>query len=75
MDYITLFCLYTGNKPMLSNCQWDPQEHSSGRSEGKWYLQTYNISLILLDNQIVDHSDVVGASPVGPAPTIPSFST
>ena len=28
----------------------------------------------LLGNKIVDHSDVVGASPVGSAPTISSFS-
>ena len=26
-------------------------------------------------NKIVDHSDVVGASPVGAAPTTPLFST
>ena len=31
-----------------------------------------NISRTLVDNKIVDHSDVVGASPVGAAPT---FST
>ena len=30
---------------------------------------------ILIDNNIVDHSDVVGASPVGAAPTTSSFST
>ena len=30
---------------------------------------------MLLDNKIVDHSDVVGASPVGAAPTTSSFST
>ena len=29
----------------------------------------------LLGNEIVDHSDVVGASPVGAAPTTSSFST
>ena len=28
-----------------------------------------------LDNKIVDHTDVVGASPVGAAPTTSSFST
>ena len=28
-----------------------------------------------LGNKIVDHSDVVGASPVGAAPTTSSFST
>ena len=27
------------------------------------------------ENKIIDHSDVVGASPVGAAPTISSFSS
>ena len=39
------------------------------------YHQTSNISRTLLGNKIVDHSDVVGASPVGAAPTTSSFST
>ena len=39
------------------------------------YLQVSNISRTLVGNQIVDHSDVVGASPVGAAPTTSSFST
>ena len=34
-----------------------------------------NIRRTLGGNQIVDHSDVVGASPVGAAPTTSSFST
>ena len=34
-----------------------------------------NIRRTLEDNQIVDHSDVVGASPIGAAPTTSSFST
>ena len=33
------------------------------------------ILLNLVGNKIVDHSDVVGASPVGAAPTTSSFST
>ena len=37
------------------------------------YCQTSNISCI--GNTIVDHSDVVGASPVSAAPTTSSFST
>ena len=36
--------------------------------------ETYNISLTLVDIKIVDNSDVVGASPVGAAPTTSSFS-
>ena len=39
-----------------------------------YYRQTSNISRTL-DNKIVDHSDVVEASPVGAAPTTSSFST
>ena len=39
------------------------------------YRKTSNISRTLVGNKIVDHSDVVGASPVGAAPTSSSFST
>ena len=39
------------------------------------YPQTPNISRTLVANRIVDHSDVVGASAVGAAPTTSSFST
>ena len=39
------------------------------------YRQVSNISRTLVGNWIVDHSDVVGASPVGAAPTTSSFST
>ena len=39
------------------------------------YRQVSNISRTLVGNKIVVHSDVVGASPVGAAPTTPSFST
>ena len=39
------------------------------------YRQVSNISRTLVGNLIVDHSDVVGVSPVGAAPTASSFST
>ena len=39
------------------------------------YHQTSNVSRTLVGNKIVDPSDVVGASPVGAAPTTSSFST
>ena len=39
------------------------------------YRKTSNIRGTLVGNKIVDHSDVVGASPVGAAPTTSSFST
>ena len=39
------------------------------------YRQVSNIRRTLVGNGIVDHSDVVGASPVGAALTTSSFST
>ena len=39
------------------------------------YLKTSNIRCTLVGNKILDHSDVVGASPVVAAPTTSSFST
>ena len=39
------------------------------------YRQTSNISRTLCGDKIIDHSGVVGASPVGAAPTTSSFST
>ena len=41
----------------------------------KLYRQTSNTSRTWVGNKIVDHSDVVAASPVGAAPTTSSFST
>ena len=41
----------------------------------KYYRQTSNISHTLVGSKIVDHSDVIGALPVGAAPTTSSFST
>ena len=39
------------------------------------YRKVSNIRRTVVGNIIVDHSDVVGASPVGAAPTTSSFST
>ena len=39
------------------------------------YRETSNVSRTLVDNKIVDHSDVIGASPVGSAPTTSSLLT
>ena len=39
------------------------------------YREVSNIRRTLVGNSIVDHSDVVGAAPVGAAPTTSSFST
>ena len=45
------------------------------KTKNRYYRKTSNISHTLVGNKIVDHSDVVGASPVGAAPTTTSFST
>ena len=39
------------------------------------YRKVFNIRRTLVGKKIVDHSDVVGASPVGAAPTTSSLST
>ena len=39
------------------------------------YRKTSYIRHTLLGNKIVDHTDVVGAAPVGAVPTTSSFST
>ena len=39
------------------------------------YRKVSNISGTLVGNEIVDHSEVVGVSPVGAAPTTSLFST
>ena len=39
------------------------------------YRQTFNIRCTSVRNKVVEYSDVVGASPVGAAPTTSSFST
>ena len=41
----------------------------------KYCRKTSSISCTLVGTKIVDQSDVVGASPVGAAPTTSSFST
>ena len=39
------------------------------------YRKVSNIRRVLVGNNIFDPSDVIGASPVGAAPTTSSFST
>ena len=61
-------------------CPFHITKFSPGRS--CWARESYScpeylmeISRTLVGNKIVDHSDVVGASPVGAAPTTSSIST
>ena len=57
-------------------CTDDDMEHSAPLNASLYmYCQTSDVSHTLVGNTIVDHSDVVGASPVGTAPTTSSFST
>ena len=51
------------------------KHHIVIKDQGQTYPQTSNISHMLVDNKIVYHSNVVGASPVGPAPTTSPFLT
>ena len=44
------------------------------QNQTQLYRQTWNIIPTLVGNKLADHSDVVGASPVGAAPTTSSFS-
>ena len=46
-----------------------------GQFSESTYRQPSNISHTSVGNKIDDHSDVVGASPVGAAPTTPLFLT
>ena len=43
--------------------------------ERRYYRQVFNIRCTLAGNKFVDNSDVVGASPVGAAPTTSPFLT
>ena len=51
------------------------EQHAVFTNKNKIYRQTSNISHTIVGYKIVDHSDVVGAAPVGTAPTTSSFST
>ena len=56
---------------------WFNQKHyvvEKWKNNDYYYRKTSNISRTLVANKIVDNSDVVGASPVGAAPTASSFS-
>ena len=53
---------------MLSNLLYNMSEHVD-------YRQVSNIRRTLVCEKIVDHSDVVGASPAGAAAITSSFST
>ena len=59
----------------MSPLKTDTYNWNKSKQYKTMYCQTSNISHNLVGNVIVDLSDVVGASPVGDAPTTSSFST
>ena len=76
-EYVLFFFLQI---PSLRNwkvlcCYVVFNSYISTLGPGDTYRQVSNIRRTLAGNKIVDHSDVVGASPVGAAPTTSSFST
>ena len=64
MTYLMIHC-----SRMIFYVIWQPQKYYKNVQH---YHQASNISRTLVGNKIVDHSDVVGASPVGAAPTTSS---
>ena len=61
---------------IISNISlWISHYYAFQMSSLYMYRKTSSISRTLVGNKIVDNSDVVGASPVGAAPTTSSFST
>ena len=55
--------------------EWATQIFRTAEATILTYRQVSNISRTSVGNTIVNHSDVVGAWPVGAAPTTSSFST
>ena len=66
---------YIGQLLFCLSITWSRCPHCLSGSVNHDYRQVSNIRRTLVGNKIVDHSDVVGAPPVGAAPTTSSFST
>ena len=64
----------SGNFAAISSDD-DTTNGKSDTSVTSSYRQVSNISRTLVGNKIVDNSDVVGAAPVGAAPTTSELST
>ena len=68
--YLQMFTGLASETRRRTTCMTD---HGCGPK--RHYRQVSNIRCTYVCNKIVDHSDVVGASPFGAAPTTSSFST
>ena len=74
--WITSHCLGLDHETMV--CTLCPAMFSfrlEHRQLNYKYHKSSDVSRTLVGNKFVDHSDVVGAAPVGTAPTTSSFST
>ena len=70
--------VYGNTSPVSLNkfhCDRNPYTIECCYDMVEYYCKTSNISHTLVGKKFVDNSDVVGASPVGAAPTTSSFST
>ena len=63
-----------GERILSSNVRFIPCVRINKNVHEIIYRQVSNIRNTLVGNKIVDHSDVVGASPVSAAPTTSSFT-
>ena len=61
----------------MPGCDKPPSTVFFPKGENRYvqYYKTFNIRRTFVGHKIVDNSDVIGASPVGAAPTTSSFST
>ena len=67
-------CLYITQNTLQLYIQTS-QAHKRWQQPITVYRKTSNIRRTSVGNKIIDHSNVVGTSPVGAAPTTSSFST
>ena len=68
--------LWRHSNVLSANVVWSTKTYSQAKTlKNHMYRQVSNIRRTIEGYKIVDHSDVVGASPVGAAPTTSSLST
>ena len=61
---------------IIKRVRWHSREGNfTSANDFNMYRRVSNIRRTLVRDKLVDHSDVVGASPVGAAPTTSSWST
>ena len=68
------YCPTQSSTTPLPDSKWSHQSSPVASTPGQ-YRQVSNIRRTSVGTEIVDHSDVVGASPVGAAPTTSEWST